>query len=124
MTKKASPASLVTKAKPLLIKPLQMDVQIMRLPKKLSRRKCTVELPDDYAGCPDLGVIISVAESAAEYGFEPGQVVFFDMMLGREIATDTGVYVMVHKDDIIAQVDTDGYDKDWVQEAMRVQGIR
>ena len=96
----------------------------MRLPKKFSRRSCKVELPDDYAGCPDLGVIICVSEGAAEYGFEPGMVVFFDMLLGREITTDQGVYVIVHKDDVIAQVDTSGYDKDWTKEAMMAQGIR
>lgn len=96
----------------------------MRLPKKLSRRGTDIELPSDYEGCPDLGVIICVSEAAAEYGFEPGQVVFFDMILAREVTTDFGVYVFVNKDDIIALVDVEGIDTDWVKEAQRAQGIR
>jgi hypothetical protein len=58
-----------------------------------------------------------------ESGFERGQVVFFDAMLGREVSLGAGVYIFVHKDDIIAQVETAGWDVDWEAEALRSQGI-
>jgi co-chaperonin GroES (HSP10) len=98
------------------------DVAIMRLPKKFSRRQQPIILPDDYQGCPDLGVILYVNEGAAQYGIEPGDVMFYDMMLGREVTTDEGVIIFVHKDDLIAKVDTEGFeDVDWIEEARKAQ---
>lgn len=108
----------------LRVIPTHDDVSIMRLPKKLSRRNTDIELPSDYEGCPDLGVICGVSKGAADRGFEQGQVVFFDMVLGREVTTDYGVYVFIHKDDVVAMVDIEDDDTDWLKEAQRAQGIR
>lgn len=110
----------------LPVKPLRDDVALMQLPKKFSRKDNKgIILPDDYSGCPDLGVIIGAGDSAKEKGLVKDMVVFYDMVLGREITTDNGVLVFVHKDDVIAIVDTEGFeDVDWHYEALKAQGLR
>lgn len=123
---KTSPTSSPPISRGLPVKPLYDDVALMRLPKKFSRKDNKgIILPDDYSGCPDLGVIIGSGKAAEDNGLVENSVVFFDMVLGREVTTDQGVIVFVHRDDIIAMVDTEGFeDINWKYEALKAQGLR
>lgn len=126
MGKKKSQTSSAPIRRGLPVKPLRDDVALMQLPKKFSRKDNKgIILPDDYSGCPDLGVIVGAGDSAKEKGLVKDMVVFYDMVLGREVTTDNGVLVFVHKDDVIAIVDTEGFeDVDWHYEALKAQGLR
>lgn len=123
--KKTSPTSSKDKGE-LRVKPMRQELALLRLPKKFSRKDNNgIVLPDDYDGCPNLGWISDVGDLAAKDGIERGMVVFYDQVLGREVTTDRGVYVFIHKDDLIAHVEVDGMeDVDWKHEALKSQGVR
>ena len=83
--------------------PRAKHVALQRLEKKVVRRKSGIELPDDYQGMPHLGEVVRIGSECTEV--DVGDKVWFDLVMGREITLDTGTFVLVHVDDLIAKLE-------------------